>query len=56
MNLAAWKDRAIAVRNAGKDAPLREVRSVVAACLHRDPRRGRPRDGERAARQPCRRG
>ena len=31
MNLAAWKDRAVAVRNAGKDAPLREVRSVVAA-------------------------
>ena len=30
MNLAAWKDRATAVRTAGKDAPLREVRSVVA--------------------------
>jgi len=31
MNLASWKDRAVAARNAGKDAPLREVRSVVAA-------------------------
>jgi hypothetical protein len=31
MNLATWKDRAIAVRNAGGDAPLREVRSVVSA-------------------------
>ena len=31
MNLAAWKDRAVAARNAGKDAPLREVRSVVAS-------------------------
>ena len=31
MNLAGWKDRAVAVRNAGKDAPLREVRSVVAS-------------------------
>ena len=31
MNLAAWKDRAVAARNAGKDAPLREVRSVVTA-------------------------
>jgi len=30
MNLATWKDRATAVRTAGKDAPLREVRSVVA--------------------------
>lgn len=30
MNLAAWKDRAVAIRSAGKDAPLREVRSVVA--------------------------
>jgi hypothetical protein len=30
MNLAAWKDRATAVRGAGKEAPLREVRSVVA--------------------------
>ena len=35
MNLAAWKDRAVAARNAGKDAPLREVRSVVAVGLHR---------------------
>jgi hypothetical protein len=31
MNLAAWKDRAVAVRNAGNDAPLREMRSVVSA-------------------------
>ena len=31
MNVAAWKDRAVAARNAGKDAPLREVRSVVAS-------------------------
>ena len=31
MNLASWKDRAVAARNAGKDAPLREVRSVVTA-------------------------
>jgi hypothetical protein len=31
MNLASWKDRAVAARNAGKDAPLREVRSVVAS-------------------------
>jgi hypothetical protein len=31
MNLATWKDRAVAARNAGKDAPLREVRSVVAS-------------------------
>jgi hypothetical protein len=31
MNLAAWKDRAVAARNAGKEAPLREVRSVVAS-------------------------
>jgi hypothetical protein len=30
INLASWKDRATAVRAAGKDAPLREVRSVVA--------------------------
>jgi hypothetical protein len=29
MNLAAWKDRAVAVRTAGRDAPIREVRSVV---------------------------
>jgi len=31
MNLAAWKDRAVVARNAGKEAPLREVRSVVAS-------------------------
>ena len=31
MNLASWKDRAVAARNAGKDAPLREVRSAVAS-------------------------
>jgi hypothetical protein len=31
MTLAGWKDRAVAARNAGKDAPLREVRSVVAS-------------------------
>ncbi|MGH9029844.1 MAG: hypothetical protein ACRDV4_09540, partial [Acidimicrobiales bacterium] len=31
MNLAAWKDRAVAARTAGRDAPLREVRSVVSA-------------------------
>jgi hypothetical protein len=30
MSLAAWKDRAVALRTAGRDAPLREVRSVVA--------------------------
>ena len=30
MNLASWKDRATAIRGAGRDAPLREVRSVVA--------------------------
>ncbi|HEY5250102.1 MAG TPA: hypothetical protein VIJ09_00475 [Acidimicrobiales bacterium] len=30
MSLAAWKDRAVALRAAGRDAPLREVRSVVA--------------------------
>ena len=30
MNLAAWKDRAVALRTAGRDAPLREMRSVVA--------------------------
>ena len=30
VNLATWKDRATAVRNAGGDAPLRELRSVVA--------------------------
>jgi hypothetical protein len=31
MNLASWKDRAVVARAAGKDAPLREVRSVVTA-------------------------
>jgi hypothetical protein len=31
MNLAAWKDRALTARTAGRDAPLREVRSVVSA-------------------------
>jgi hypothetical protein len=31
MNLASWKDRAVGAKNAGKDAPLREVRSVVAS-------------------------
>jgi len=31
MNLASWKDRAVAARNAGKEAPLREVRSAVAS-------------------------
>jgi hypothetical protein len=30
ITLAAWKDRAVAARNAGKDTPLRELRSVVA--------------------------
>ena len=30
MNLASWKDRATAVRTAGREAPLRDVRSVVA--------------------------
>jgi hypothetical protein len=30
LNLATWKDRATAVRDAGREAPLREVRSVVA--------------------------
>ena len=30
MNLAAWKDRAVALRSAGREAPLREMRSVVA--------------------------
>jgi hypothetical protein len=30
MSLAAWKDRAVALRAAGRDAPLREMRSVVA--------------------------
>jgi hypothetical protein len=31
MNLAAWKDRAVAARGAGRDCPLRELRAVVAA-------------------------
>ncbi len=31
VNLAAWKDRAAAARAAGKDVPLRELRSIVAA-------------------------
>ena len=31
MNLATWKDRAVAARAAGRDAPLREIRSIVAA-------------------------
>jgi hypothetical protein len=30
MNLAAWKDRAVTLRAAGREAPLREMRSVVA--------------------------
>ncbi len=30
INLASWKDRATAARNAGKETPLRELRSVVA--------------------------
>lgn len=30
LNLATWKDRATAVRTAGREAPLREVRAVVA--------------------------
>ncbi|HXW32217.1 MAG TPA: hypothetical protein VEJ21_03925, partial [Acidimicrobiales bacterium] len=30
VNLAVWKDRATAVRDAGREAPLREMRSVVA--------------------------
>ena len=47
MTLAAWKDRAVAARNAGKDAPLREVRSVVAVGVHGDPRRRGPRAGDR---------
>jgi len=29
MTLAAWKDRAVSMRNAGRDAPLREMRSIV---------------------------
>jgi hypothetical protein len=31
VNLAAWKDRASAAKNAGKDVPLRELRSIVAS-------------------------
>ena len=31
INLAAWKDRAAAARAAGRDVPLRELRSIVAA-------------------------
>ncbi len=31
INLAAWKDRASAARAAGKDVPLRELRSIVAS-------------------------
>ncbi len=31
MNLAAWKDRAVAARAADRDCPLRELRAVVAA-------------------------
>ena len=31
VNLATWKDRASVARNAGKDVPLRELRSIVAA-------------------------
>jgi hypothetical protein len=31
VNLATWKDRASAARAAGKDAPLRELRSIVAS-------------------------
>jgi hypothetical protein len=31
INLATWKDRASVARNAGKDAPLRELRSIVAS-------------------------
>jgi hypothetical protein len=30
MTLAAWKDRAVVLRTAGRDAPMREIRSVVA--------------------------
>jgi hypothetical protein len=30
MNLAAWKDRAVAARTADRDCPLRELRAVVA--------------------------
>jgi hypothetical protein len=31
LNLAAWKDRAFVARAAGKDVPLRELRSIVAS-------------------------
>ncbi len=31
VNLATWKDRASAARSAGKDVPLRELRSIVAS-------------------------
>src|SRR5580704_13710089 len=31
INLASWKDRAAAARAAGKDVPLRELRSIVAS-------------------------
>jgi hypothetical protein len=31
MNLAGWKDRAVAARTADRDCPLRELRAVVAA-------------------------
>jgi hypothetical protein len=31
INLANWKDRASVARNAGKDTPLRELRSIVAS-------------------------
>jgi len=31
VNLASWKDRAAAARAAGKDVPLRELRSIVAS-------------------------
>ena len=31
VNLAAWKDRASVARGAGKDVPLRELRSIVAS-------------------------
>jgi hypothetical protein len=31
MNLSTWKDRALSVRSAGREAPLRELRSVVSA-------------------------
>jgi len=31
INLATWKDRASVARNAGKDTPLRELRSIVAS-------------------------